>query len=200
MKKIAIIAGTRPEVIKMAPIYFALKESRVLQPLFLSTGQHREMLDLAFATFGIMPEFDLGLMKTGQTLPDLTARVIVAVTTFLGEQRPDAVLVQGDTTTVLASAIAACYARVPVGHVEAGLRTYNFDAPWPEEMNRRLTDPISRWCFAPTEVSRDNLIREKIPVGRIHVTGNTVIDALLWIRRRLEGLGVNSTTVAPPLS
>lgn len=180
----------------MAPVYFALKASGSLRPVVLSTGQHREMLDQAFAAFGIVPDFDLGLMKAGQTLPDLTARAITAVTDFLETRKPDAVLVQGDTTTVLASTIAAFYARVPVGHVEAGLRTYDLEAPWPEEMNRRLTDPISRWCFAPTEVSRDNLLREQVPPERIHVTGNTVIDALLWMRERLEASGVNGSEVA----
>lgn len=196
MRTVAIIAGTRPEVIKMAPVYFALKASQTLRPLLLSTGQHREMLDQAFAAFGIVPDHDLNLMKAGQTLPDLTARAITAVTEFLTEQRPDAVLVQGDTTTVLASTIASFYARVPVGHVEAGLRTYDLEAPWPEEMNRRLTDPISRWCFAPTEVSRDNLLREQVPAERIHVTGNTVIDSLLWMRERLEARGVDAASVA----
>jgi UDP-N-acetylglucosamine 2-epimerase (non-hydrolysing) len=199
MKTIVIVAGTRPEVIKMAPVYFALKESPHLRPLMLSTGQHRQMLDQAFAAFSIVPDFDLGLMQAGQTLPDLTARALTAVTAFLEAQKPAAILVQGDTTTVLASTLAAFYARIPVGHVEAGLRTYDFDAPWPEEMNRRLTDPISRWCFAPTEVSRDNLLREQIPADRIHVTGNTVIDSLLWIRSRLESRGVDRGAVASRL-
>lgn len=180
----------------MAPVYFALKASKTLLPVVLSTGQHREMLDQAFSAFGIVPDLDLNLMKAGQTLPDLTARAITAVTEFLETQKPDAVLVQGDTTTVLASTIASFYARVPVGHVEAGLRTNDLEAPWPEEMNRRLTDPISRWCFAPTEVSRDNLLREQVPPERIHVTGNTVIDALLWMRERLEARGVDAASVA----
>ena len=123
MKNVVVVAGTRPEVIKMAPVYFALQQSKRLRPVFLSTAQHRQMLDQALAAFGITPEFDLNLMQPGQTLTDLTARVLVAVGRFLEEQKPAAILVQGDTTTVLASTIAAFYARVPVGHVEAGLRT-----------------------------------------------------------------------------
>lgn len=180
----------------MAPVYFALQQSERLRPVFLSTAQHRQMLDQALAAFGITPEFDLNLMQPGQTLTDLTARVLVAVGHFLEEQKPAAILVQGDTTTVLASTIAAFYARVPVGHVEAGLRTYNFEAPWPEEMNRRLADPISRWCFAPTDVSRDNLLAERMPAERLHVTGNTVIDSLLWMRNRLKDRGVAVPEVA----
>jgi UDP-N-acetylglucosamine 2-epimerase (non-hydrolysing) len=198
-QRIAIVVGTRPEVIKLAPVYFALKDSPELEPLLLSTGQHREMLDQAFAAFGLLPDVDLGLMQPGQTLPDLTARSINAVTGFLDKYQPAAILVQGDTTTVLASTIAAFYTRVPVGHVEAGLRTYNYDAPWPEEMNRRLTDPISRWCFAPTDRSRSNLIAEGIPPERCHVSGNTVIDAVFWIRQRLRERGVTASQVAKRL-
>lgn len=184
-KIIAIVVGTRPEVIKMAPLWYALQRSRVLEPLLISTGQHREMLDQTFGVFGIQPDIDLGLMQAGQTLPDLTARVIGRVTGVLREKRPAAVLVQGDTTTVLGSSLAAFYERIPIGHVEAGLRTYDFDAPWPEEMNRRLVDPISQWCFAPTEWSAANLRSERIPHTQIHVTGNTVIDALLLVREKL---------------
>lgn len=187
-KQVVIVAGTRPEVIKMAPVYFALRRSERLRPVMLSTGQHRQMLDQAFGAFGIVPDHDLGLMQPGQALPDLTARALVAVADFLRRERPAAVLVQGDTTTVLSAAIAAFYERVPVGHVEAGLRTYDFEAPWPEEMNRRLADPIARWCFAPTELSRANLMGERVPAERVHVTGNTVIDALLWMRERVRAV------------
>lgn len=186
MKKlVAIVVGTRPEVIKMAPVYFAVRNAPDLQPLLVSTGQHREMLAQAFAVFGLKPDLDLNLMQAGQTLPDLTARVIVAMTEVLRTRKPAAVLVQGDTTTVLGSALASFYERIPVGHVEAGLRTYDMAAPWPEEMNRRLADPISLWCFAPTELSRENLLAERISADRVFVTGNTVIDALLMTRQRL---------------
>jgi UDP-N-acetylglucosamine 2-epimerase (non-hydrolysing) len=185
-KTIAMVVGTRPEVIKMAPVWFALHRSPVLEPLLISTGQHREMLDQAFRVFGFQPDVDLGLMQPGQRLPDLTARVIASMTDVLRERRPAAVLVQGDTTTVLGSSLAAFYERVPIGHVEAGLRTYDFDAPWPEEMNRRLVDPISRWCFAPTEWSAANLRSERTPSERIYITGNTVVDALLWVREKLD--------------
>lgn len=183
--KIALVAGTRPEVIKLAPVCFALRESTTLEPVLLSSGQHRQMLDQAFAVFGLKPDLDLNLMQPGQTLPDLTARVITNVSSALREMKPAAILVQGDTTTVLGAALAAFYERVPLGHVEAGLRTYNFDAPWPEEMNRRLSDPMAQWCFAPTEWSAANLRAERIPAKRVHVTGNTVVDALLWVRNKL---------------
>jgi len=183
---VALVVGTRPEAIKLAPVHMALARSDVLRPVLLSTGQHREMLAQTLAAFGLKPDADLALMQANQTLPDLTARVLTAMTSWLSENRPAAVLVQGDTTTAFAAALAAFYARIPVGHVEAGLRTYDFDAPWPEEMNRRLADPISRWCFAPTEVSRGNLLAERIPAERIRVTGNTVIDALLWMRARQQ--------------
>lgn len=194
-KTVAIVAGTRPEVIKMAPVWFALRESPTLEPLLISTGQHREMLDQAFGVFGLKPDVDLGLMQPGQTLPDLTARVLTSMAAVIRERRPAAVLVQGDTTTVLGTALAAFYERVPLGHVEAGLRTYNFDAPWPEEMNRRLADPISRWCFAPTEWSAANLRAERTPAEQVHVTGNTVVDALLWVREKLKRNGLTADQV-----
>ncbi|HTB63823.1 MAG TPA: UDP-N-acetylglucosamine 2-epimerase (non-hydrolyzing) [Opitutales bacterium] len=195
-KKIALVAGTRPEVIKLAPVYFALRDSAVLEPVLLSSGQHRQMLDQAFAVFGLKPDLDLNLMQPGQTLPDLTARVITNVSAALRELRPSALLTQGDTTTVLGAALAAFYERIPMGHVEAGLRTGNFDAPWPEEMNRRLADPISRWCFAPTDWSASNLRAEGIPPQNIHVTGNTVVDALLWVREKLRRLARSPADVA----
>ncbi len=196
MKKIvAMVAGTRPEVIKMAPLWYALRQSAVLEPFLISTGQHREMLHQAFGVFGLKPDIDLGLMQPGQTLPDLTARVITSITDVMRERKPAAVLIQGDTTTVLGTALAAFYERVPIGHVEAGLRTYDFDAPWPEEMNRRLVDPISRWCFAPTEWSAANLRSERILSERVHVTGNTVVDALLWVREKLKRSGMFTSDV-----
>lgn len=194
--KIHLIIGTRPEAIKMAPVYFALRDSEGLDPVLISTGQHREMLDSALSVFGLKPDHDLGLMVAGQTLTDLTARTLSATGALFERDRPAAVLVQGDTTTVLASGLAAFYQKIPVGHVEAGLRTYDFTAPWPEEMNRRLIDPISRWCFAPTQGSADNLIGERIPVEAVHVTGNTVIDSLLWVRDKLRREGVTAVDVA----
>ena len=192
-KVVALVAGTRPEVIKMSPVYFALQESEILRPVILSTAQHRQMLDQAFGAFGITPEFDLDLMRPGQDLTGLTARVLEAVGKFLHDESPDAILTQGDTTSVLASSIAAFYAKVPVGHVEAGLRTHNMDSPWPEEMNRRLVDPLCRWCFPPTELSLQNLLEEKIPEDRCYVTGNTVIDALFHIREKLRERGVTAS-------
>lgn len=197
MKKIriALVAGTRPEVIKMAPVYFALRASEILEPVLVSSGQHRQMLDQALGVFGIEADADLNLMQPGQTLPDLTARVITAMTGHLKEQRPDAVLVQGDTTTVFAAAIAAFYEGIPVGHVEAGLRTGNMRSPFPEEMNRKLTSPLARWHFCPTDQSRQNLLNEGIDPAAVHVTGNTVIDALFWMRDQMEASGVDSSEV-----
>lgn len=197
MKKtrIALVAGTRPEVIKMAPVHFALRASHVLEPVFVSSGQHRQMLDQTLGVFGIEADADLNLMQPGQTLPDLTARVITAMTAHLKEQRPDAVLVQGDTTTVLAAALAAFYEGIPVGHVEAGLRTGNLRSPFPEEMNRKLTSPLARWNFCPTDRSRQNLLNEGVDSTVVHVTGNTVIDALFWMRDQMKGVGVDSSQV-----
>lgn len=187
MKKlVALVIGTRPEAIKMAPVYFSLCASPKLEPIVISTGQHRQMLDQTLRVFGIAPKHNLNLMQSGQTLPELTARVITSVSSVLAELRPAAILLQGDTTTVLGAALAAFYQQVPIGHIEAGLRTYNYAAPWPEEMNRRLTDPISQWCFAPTDWSAENLRKECINQDRIFVTGNTVIDALLWMKRKLR--------------
>lgn len=196
MKNIALLVGTRPECVKMAPIYFALRQSSKLRPVFVSTGQHRQMLDQTLSVFGITPDHDLNLMQPGQTLPDLTARVLTATTAWLAQHKPAAVLVQGDTTTVLASALAAFYQRIPIGHVEAGLRTGNMQSPWPEEMNRRLTSPLARWNFCPTDVSRANLLREGIPAAACHVTGNSVIDALLRVRDAQRARGLDAEEVA----
>lgn len=185
MKTVVIVAGTRPEAIKMAPVHLALRQSASLRPVWLSTAQHRDMLDQALAAFGIVADVDLDLMQPAQSLASLTARVVTRVSERLAELAPAAVLVQGDTTTVLATALAAFYAHLPVGHVEAGLRTYDDSAPWPEEMNRRLVDPISRWCFAPTPRAAADLLGERIPAARIAVTGNTGIDALQMMQARL---------------
>jgi UDP-N-acetylglucosamine 2-epimerase (non-hydrolysing) len=198
MKKIdiALFVGTRPEAVKMAPVYFTLRESTRIRPVFVSTGQHRQMLDQTLAVFGIMPEHDLNLMQPGQSLSDLTARVLIATTAWLAKHKPAAVLVQGDTSTVLASAIAAFYQYIPIGHVEAGLRTGNMMSPWPEEMNRRLTSPLARWNFCPTDVSKANLLREGIAAKSCHVTGNTVIDALLRVRESQRARGLGTAEVA----
>lgn len=197
MKKIAVVAGTRPEAIKMAPVFFELSRESGWETVFLATAQHRQMLDQTLAVFGIQPTFDLDLMREGQTLEDLTARVLQSVSAWCQAHRPDAILVQGDTTTVLATALAAFYQNIPIGHVEAGLRTGDLRSPFPEEMNRRLTSPLVRWHFCPTQASRDNLLREAIPESSIHITGNTVVDALLWVRQRVAGLA--SGTVAQRL-
>jgi UDP-N-acetylglucosamine 2-epimerase (non-hydrolysing) len=185
-KRVACIAGTRPEVIKLAPVYQRLQESAQLEPVFVCTGQHKEMLAQAMESFALPADADLGVMTPGQGLPDLTSNVVLHVSRYLALSRPDAVLVQGDTTSVLGAGLAAFYAGIPVGHVEAGLRTYDMQAPWPEEMNRRLLAPLCRWSFAPTTRSRENLLRERIEPGTIHVTGNTAIDALLWMCAQIK--------------
>lgn len=195
-KKVVVVAGTRPEAVKMAPVYMALKKSDIIEPVFVSTAQHRQMLDQTLQIFGITPDFDMNVMQPGQTLSDLTVRILSAWKGFFADNAVDAVLVQGDTTTVLASAIAAFYEKIPVGHVEAGLRTGNLMSPWPEEMNRRLADPISSWCFAPTELSKSNLVAENIPPERCFVTGNTVIDSLLWMRDKLKAENPDAMEIA----
>ena len=184
--KIMVLAGTRPEAVKMAPIVLELRRRKAPDCLLVSTGQHREMLAQALGSFGLEPDEDLAVMRANQDLSSLTARLLEGLSGLFRRVRPDVVLVQGDTTTVLAGTIAAFYERIRVGHVEAGLRTHDFDAPWPEEMNRCLADRISRWCFAPTEASKANLLGEGVAPERVFVTGNTVIDALLWIRERLR--------------
>ena len=199
MPSIALIVGTRPECIKLAPVFAELRKSSRLRPVLVSTGQHRELLDQALGSFGLKPDIDLGLMQPGQSLPDLTGRVISAVSTWLAAAKPSAVLVQGDTTTVLGSAMAAFYAGIPVGHVEAGLRTADLRSPFPEEMNRRLTSPLARWNFCPTEQSRANLLREGIHPASCHVTGNTVIDALLTTRVGLQARGMEAATLGARL-
>ena len=198
-RRIAIVAGTRPEAIKMAPVYFAFKQSAFFETAFLATAQHRQMLDQTLAAFGITPEHDLNLMQPGQTLSELTSRVISSVSNWCDRFKPDVMLVQGDTTTVLAASIAAFYCRVPLGHIEAGLRTGNMQLPFPEEMNRRLTSPLARWHFCPTELSKQNLAVENIH-DNVHVTGNTVVDALLWIRNKLRRQISSASEIANRLS
>jgi UDP-N-acetylglucosamine 2-epimerase (non-hydrolysing) len=156
--------------------------------LLVSTGQHRELLDQALGSFGLKPDVDLGLMTPGQSLPELSSRVLTGVSAWLAEAKPSAVLVQGDTTTVLGAAMASFYAGIPVGHVEAGLRTGDLRSPFPEEMNRRVTSTLARWHFCPTEEAKANLLREGVAAAACHVTGNTVIDALLATRTRIAGL------------
>ena len=174
-----LVFGTRPEAIKMAPLVLALQAApERFRPVVCVTGQHREMLDGVLRFFGIRPDYDLNIMKDGQTLEDVTTRVLLGMREVLEQERPDIVLVHGDTTTSMAAALAAFYRQIPVGHVEAGLRTYNIYSPWPEEMNRQITARISAWHFAPTEQSRSHLLSEGISPDKIFVTGNTVIDAL----------------------
>lgn len=179
-QKISVIFGTRPEAIKLCPVVLALQKNPAFDCKVCVTGQHREMLQQVLDVFGVKPDVDLALMQPNQTLGGLTARAIDALDRYLAREKPDVVLVQGDTTTVLAGAIAAFYHKIPIGHVEAGLRTGNLYSPWPEEANRVLTTRLARWHFAPTEESKLNLIKEGIPSGNIFVTGNTVIDALHW--------------------
>lgn len=176
--RISVIFGTRPEAIKLAPVVLACRDVAGLDCRVCVTGQHREMLEQVLPVFGVRPDVDLALMRPGQTLAGLTARLMEALDGYLEADKPDLVLVQGDTTTVFCAALAAFYRRIPVGHVEAGLRTGNLDAPWPEEANRVLTTRLARLHFAPTASSAENLRREGVPDARVFVTGNTVIDAL----------------------
>lgn len=184
--RVMVVFGTRPEAIKMAPLVHALRDHPALEPLVVVTAQHRQMLDQVLEVFDIRPDVDLDIMQPGQALHEVTARIVNGMTPLMAELKPDLVLVHGDTSTTLSTALAAFYARVPVGHVEAGLRTGNMHAPWPEEMNRRLTAPLCALHFAPTAGSRDNLVREGLAHDAIHVTGNTVIDALLQVAGRLR--------------
>lgn len=180
MKKILLVFGTRPEAIKMAPLVKALqKDTEHFETRVCVTAQHRQMLDQVLEVFGITPEYDLNIMAPNQDLYDITAKVLLGLREVLKDFRPDTVLVHGDTTTSMAASLAAFYMQIPVGHVEAGLRTYNMLSPWPEEMNRQVTDRICTYYFAPTERSRANLLQENIDAKKIFITGNTVIDALL---------------------
>ena len=185
-KKVMVVFGTRPEAIKMAPVVSALRTTPGIETLVAVTAQHRQMLDQVLDLFDIVPDDDLDVMEPGQSLPGLFGRILNGMTGVLERRRPDLVLVHGDTSTTLAAALAAFYAKVPVGHVEAGLRTGNIQAPWPEEANRRLTAPLASLHFAPTPRSSDNLHAEGIDPDTIHVTGNTVIDALLTVVDKIE--------------
>ena len=187
MRKVLLVFGTRPEAIKMAPLVMELqKQKERIETVVCVTGQHREMLDQVLEIFDIKPDHDLNIMKRGQDLYDVTARVLTGMREVLKEIKPDIVLVHGDTTTSTAAALAAFYQQIPVGHVEAGLRTHNIYSPWPEEMNRLLTGRLATYHFSPTPLSRNNLIKESINDRNIIVTGNTVIDALYWVVDKIK--------------
>ena len=185
-KKVMVVFGTRPEAIKMAPLVAALKASPDVETLVAVTAQHRQMLDQVLDLFGIVPDEDLDVMQPGQTLAGLTAKILAGMTEVIARHAPDIVLVHGDTTTTFATSLAAFYNRTPIGHVEAGLRTGNLYSPWPEEANRKLTGALTALHFAPTERSRDNLLAEGVPEDGIHITGNTVIDALLAVVEKIR--------------
>ena len=188
MKKVMLVFGTRPEAIKMAPLVKAFAQfPETFETVVCVTGQHREMLDQVLRIFDITPDYDLNIMKQGQDLYDVTARVLLGMRDVLREVQPDVVLVHGDTTTSTAAALAAFYQQIPVGHVEAGLRTHNIYSPWPEEMNRQITGRIATYNFSPTPLSRQNLLEEKVSEQSIIVTGNTVIDALYWVVDKIKG-------------
>lgn len=186
MKKVLLVFGTRPEAIKMAPLVKALKANPAFDARVCVTGQHRQMLDQVLQLFDIQPEFDLNLMKSGQDLTDITSGVLLGLKGVFAQWTPDVVLVHGDTSTTFAASLAAFYQRIAVGHVEAGLRTGDLYSPWPEEANRKLTGVLANWHFAPTTTSRDNLLREGVEPTTVHVTGNTVIDALLQVREKIN--------------
>ncbi|MBE6209741.1 MAG: UDP-N-acetylglucosamine 2-epimerase (non-hydrolyzing) [Rikenellaceae bacterium] len=187
MKKIMLVFGTRPEAIKMAPLVKEFqKHPDTFQTIVCVTGQHREMLDQVLHLFEITPDYDLNIMKQGQDLYDVTARVLVGMRDVLKEAQPDVVLVHGDTTTSTAAALAAFYQQIPVGHVEAGLRTHNIYSPWPEEMNRLITGRIATYHFSPTPLSKENLLKENVAESAITVTGNSVIDALYMVVDKIK--------------
>lgn len=187
MKKVMLVFGTRPEAIKMAPLVIEFQKYNTdFQTIVCVTGQHRQMLDQVLDIFDIKPDFDLNIMKQGQDLYDVTSRVLTGMRDILKESNPDIVLVHGDTTTSMAAALAAFYQQIPVAHIEAGLRTYNIYSPWPEEINRQITGRIATFNFAPTPLSRQNLIQENVAPDSIFVTGNTVIDALYWVVDKIK--------------
>lgn len=186
MKKILLVFGTRPEAIKMAPLVKEFQNyPSSFETVVCVTGQHREMLDQVLQIFNIVPDYDLNIMKQGQDLYDVTTRVLLGMRDVLNETKPDIVFVHGDTTTSTAAALAAFYQQIPVGHVEAGLRTHNIYSPWPEEMNRQITGRIATYHFSPTPLSKENLLKEGISGYQIIVTGNTVIDALYWVVEKI---------------
>lgn len=190
-KKIIAVIGTRPEAIKMAPVILALKKETWANVQVLATGQHRDLLDQVNRFFGIVPDIDLNVMQPNQTLTLLTARLLTSIDKVLQAERPDAVLIQGDTTTVMAVALASFYHRIPIGHIEAGLRTRDFQNPFPEEANRVIAGKLAHWHFAPTDGARQNLLSDGVSDSKITVTGNTVIDALLMAASNSCALGVS---------
>jgi UDP-N-acetylglucosamine 2-epimerase (non-hydrolysing) len=186
MKKVLTVFGTRPEAIKMAPLVHQLAESELLISKVCVTAQHREMLDQVLNLFEIVPDFDLDIMKPGQDLFDVTVNILQGIKSVIAEFKPDVILVHGDTSTTFSTALAAFYTQTKIGHVEAGLRTGDLYSPWPEEGNRKLTGALTNFHFAPTELSQQNLLKEGTPSASIFVTGNTVIDALLWVSKKLD--------------
>lgn len=178
MKKVMLVFGTRPEAIKMCPLVKELKKRKSIETLVCVTGQHRQMLDMVLSAFGVEPDYDLSIMKTGQTLFDVTINILERIKSALEEVKPDVVLVHGDTSTTFVTALACFYLQIPVGHVEAGLRTYDIYSPYPEEFNRQAVGIIAKYNFAPTEPARENLLKEGKSADSIYVTGNTAIDAL----------------------
>lgn len=201
MKKIMLVFGTRPEAIKMAPLIKELqKHPDSFMTIVCVTGQHRQMLDQVLKLFEIKPDYDLNIMKQGQDLYDVTSRVMTGMRDVLKESQPDIVLVHGDTTTSTAAALAAFYQHIPVGHVEAGLRTHNIYSPWPEEMNRQITGRIAEYDFAPTPLSKSNLLAEGVAENKITVTGNTVIDALYWVVDKIKSTPVLNDELKSVLS
>ena len=195
MKKVMLVFGTRPEAIKMAPLVKKFQDNTDFQTLVCVTAQHREMLDQVLDIFDIKPDYDLNIMKQGQDLYDITSRVMLGLRDVLNETNPDIVLVHGDTTTSMAAALAAFYKQIPVAHIEAGLRTNDIYSPWPEEMNRRMTGRIATYHFSPTELSRQNLLKENVDDKNIIITGNTVIDALFMVVDKIK----NDTALAETL-
>jgi len=186
MKKILIVFGTRPEAIKMAPLVLALKSDQRFEPCVCVTGQHREMLDQVLNLFEIIPDYDLDLMRSGQSLSQITSGVLSGLEKVIQEVNPCIVLIHGDTATTFAGALAAYYRKIPIGHVEAGLRSRCLYAPWPEEGNRRLAGVLASYHFAPTEIAKQNLLSDNVPHDSIVVTGNTVIDSLWWVKKKLD--------------
>lgn len=188
MKKIMLVFGTRPEAIKMAPLVKAFQAKKnSFETIVCVTGQHREMLDQVLSLFDIKPDYDLNIMKQGQDLYDITSRVLLGMRDIFKICRPDILFVHGDTTTSTAAALAGFYQQIPVAHIEAGLRTNNIYSPWPEEMNRQITGRIATYNFSPTQLSRQNLLKENVADYKITVTGNTVIDALHWVTAKIKG-------------
>src|SRR6478736_3794358 len=185
MKKILVIIGTRPEAIKLLPVFMELKKKKTLRPLLISTGQHRQMLTPIFDFFGIKPDFDMSIMTRNQTLPELTALLMVKCSDFFKQELPELVIVQGDTTTAMVASLAAFYGRIPVAHVEAGLRSRNIYSPFPEEVNRKVVSALAQLHFAPTHDSAKLLKQENV-FGKIFMVGNTVIDALLFAQKKIK--------------